>query len=65
MLNKIIENKILEVQKLKNQLDYSVNDVIEMDLPKNSFIKSIQDNIKSGKNAIIAELKRCSPSKGI
>jgi indole-3-glycerol phosphate synthase len=64
MLDKIIENKILEVQKLKNQLDYSVNDVIKMDLPKNSFIKSIQDNIKSGKNAIIAELKRCSPSKG-
>ena len=64
MLNKIIENKILEVQKLKNQLDYSVNDVIEMNLPKNSFIKSIQNNIKSGKNAIIAELKRCSPSKG-
>ena len=64
MLNKIIENKILEVQKLKNQLDYSVNDVIKMNLPKNSFIKSIQDNIKSGKNAIIAELKRCSPSKG-
>lgn len=64
MLDKIIQNKILEVQKLKNQLDYSVNDVIEMNLPKNSFIKSIQDNIKSGKNAIIAELKRCSPSKG-
>ena len=39
MLDKIIQNKILEVQKLKNQLDYSVNDVIEMNLPKNSFIK--------------------------
>ena len=64
MLDKIIQNKILEVQKLKNQLDYSLNDVIEMNLPKNSFIKSIQDNIKYGKNAIIAELKRCSPSKG-
>ena len=50
MLDKIIQNKILEVQKLKNQLDYSVNDVIEMNLPKNSFIKSIQDNIKSLQN---------------
>ena len=64
MLGKIIQNKILEVQKLKNQLDYSLNDEIEINLTKNSFINSIHDNIKSGKNDIIAELKRCSPSKG-
>ena len=49
MLDKIIENKILEVQKLNNQLDYSVSDVVKMNLSKNSFIESIQANIKSGK----------------
>ncbi len=64
MLDQIIKNKLLEVEILKGEQEHTINDVVKMNLPKNSFVESVRDKIKNGKNAIIAELKRCSPSKG-
>ena len=64
MLEKIIKDKILEVEKLKSSLRYTAEDVVKMSLPENSFSGSLRAKISNGKNAIIAELKRCSPSKG-
>ena len=64
MLDKIIKNKLLEVEILKSEQEYTISEVVQMNLPKNSFVESVRDKINNGKNAIIAELKRCSPSKG-
>ena len=64
MLDQIIKDKILEVEKLKSNQAYTAEDVIKMSLPENSFSSSLRARINNGKNAIIAELKRCSPSKG-
>ena len=64
MLDKIIKNKLLEVEILKTEQRHTISEVVQMNLPKNSFVESVRDKIKNGKNAIIAELKRCSPSKG-
>ena len=64
MLDQIIKNKLLEVEILKGKQEHTISDVVKMNLPKNSFVESVRDKIKNGKNAIIAELKRCSPSKG-
>ena len=64
MLDKIIKNKLLEVEILKSEQGHTISEVVQMNLPKNSFVESVRDKIKNGKNAIIAELKRCSPSKG-
>ena len=64
MLDQIIKNKLLEVEILKGEQEHTISDVVKMNLPKNSFVESVRDKIKNGKNAIIAELKRCSPSKG-
>ena len=64
MLDKIIKNKLLEVEILKSEQGHTISEVVQMNLPKNSFVESVRDKINNGKNAIIAELKRCSPSKG-
>ena len=64
MLEEIIKNKIIEVQSLKKTQTNSLNDILSMNIPRKSFAKSLSEKINAGKNAIIAELKRCSPSKG-
>ena len=64
MLDEIIKNKITEVENIKSNQNYTLDKILSLDLPRKSFIKSLSTKIQSGKNAIIAELKRCSPSKG-
>ena len=64
MLEEIIKNKIIEVETLKKTQNNSLDDILSMNIPRKSFTKSLTEKIDSGKNAIIAELKRCSPSKG-
>ena len=64
MLDKIIENKIVEVKTLKADQKYSLSSLSEVDVDKRFFYDSLKLKIKSGKNAIIAELKKHSPSKG-
>ena len=63
MLNEIINNKLKEVNLLKETLDVSS---IDMDSNlKNDFYKKLLDNQNNKKNSIIAEIKRKSPSKGV
>ena len=64
MLDKIIENKIVEVKTLKADQKYSLSSLSEVEVDKRFFYDSLKLKIKSGKNAIIAELKKHSPSKG-
>jgi len=64
MLQEIIKNKILEVDKLKDTQSITVNEVLSMKISNRGFIKALKSKIKNDKVAIIAEIKRCSPSKG-
>ena len=64
MLDKIIENKIVEVKTLKAKQKYSLSSLSGIEVDKRFFYESLKLKIKSGKNAIIAELKKHSPSKG-
>mgnify|MGYP001269615706 CR=1 FL=1 len=64
MLQEIIKNKILEVDKLKDTQSITVNEVLSMKISNRGFIKALKSKIKNNQVAIIAEIKRCSPSKG-
>ena len=50
MLDKIIKNKLLEVEILKSEQGHTISEVVQMNLPKNSFVESVRDKIKNGKN---------------
>ena len=63
MLNEIINNKLKEVNQLRETLDISGINVNSSQ--KNHFYKKLLNNQKNKKNSIIAEIKRKSPSKGI
>tara|TARA_B100001093_G_C26744927_1_gene978392 strand:+ start:398 stop:1177 length:780 start_codon:yes stop_codon:yes gene_type:complete len=65
MLDKIIQNKLTEIEALRDNQKYSINDLSRMNFEKREFQESLLQKIKIGKNAIIAELKKCSPSKGL
>ena len=65
MLDKIIQNKLTEIEALRDIQEHSINDLSRMNFEKREFQESLLQKIKIGKNAIIAELKKCSPSKGL
>ena len=65
MLDKIIQNKLTEIEVLRDNQKHSINDLSRMNFEKREFKESLLQKIKIGKNAIIAELKKCSPSKGL
>ena len=64
MLQEIIKNKILEVDKLKDTQNITINEVLSMKISNRGFVKALKSKIKNNQVAIIAEIKRCSPSKG-
>ena len=65
MLHKIIQDKKEEVKILKSNQKHTIADVLDMEFEKREFYNSLRTKIESGKNAIIAELKKHSPSKGM
>ena len=65
MLDKIIQDKKEEVRLLKSTQKHTIADMLDMKVEKRQFYNSLKTKIKSGKNAIIAELKKHSPSKGM
>lgn len=66
ILNKIIATKVVEVAAAKAQKSLSqIQEDAQAALPVRDFVKSIQDKINQGKAAVIAEIKKASPSKGV
>ncbi len=65
MLEDILKNKEKEVQKLKKEIDWSgaIHSCTET-TKKRGFMQSLKNKVLDGKTAIIAEIKRHSPSKG-
>tara|TARA_Y100000590_G_scaffold425349_1_gene533240 strand:- start:4963 stop:5745 length:783 start_codon:yes stop_codon:yes gene_type:complete len=65
MLEEILKNKEKEVKELKNaEKNLSLKDNHTEIIQKRGFIKSIIKKIKEDEIAVIAEIKRHSPSKG-
>ncbi|HEC29880.1 MAG TPA: indole-3-glycerol phosphate synthase TrpC [Gammaproteobacteria bacterium] len=66
ILNKIISRKQEEIINARKKV--SLNEIrqqVESALPVRGFVSSIKDKIKSGNPAVIAEIKKASPSKGV
>lgn len=64
MLDKIIIDKADEIKLLKSSQENNIDNSFTMKFEKRDFYGSLKNKINSGKNAIIAELKKHSPSKG-
>ena len=65
MLEEIINNKKSEVKALKKNTSYNEELFNIAEFSHNIFLERLKDVSKSGDNAIIAEIKRKSPSKGL
>lgn len=64
MLDKIVKNKLMEIELLKADRKYSLKQYSIVNSKKRGFQDSLLNKIQIGHNAIIAELKKFSPSKG-
>ncbi len=65
-LEKIIEVKKLEVADLRKKFSLSaLNDLISVASPVRPFLGSIERRLENGLPAIIAEIKKASPSRGL
>jgi len=64
MLEDILKNKKEEILSLKQNQSSMVNDLERMRTKKRGFLKKIKEKIKKRETAIIAEIKRHSPSRG-
>ncbi|MCO6504319.1 MAG: indole-3-glycerol phosphate synthase TrpC [Snodgrassella sp.] len=66
ILNKIIATKIIEVDATKKALPFTeIRAKAEHQTPVRSFMRAINNKHQSRQAAIIAEIKKASPSKGL
>jgi indole-3-glycerol phosphate synthase len=66
ILNKILATKAIEVAAAKAKLSIEqVQKLASEQSPARDFVGSIRNKIAAGKAAVIAEIKKASPSKGI
>lgn len=66
ILNKIIATKVVEVAAARAQKSLAtLQDEAKVAPPVRDFVQSIQYKISKGKAAVIAEIKKASPSKGV
>lgn len=66
ILNKIISRKQEEIFNARKKVSLKeIRQQVEYALPVRGFVSSIKDKIKSGDPAVIAEIKKASPSKGV
>ena len=66
ILKKIIQRKLVEVEERKALTPYAdVKKYARSATPPRSFVYALQRKIHAGKAAVIAEIKKASPSKGI
>lgn len=66
ILNKIIATKVVEVAAAKAQKSLATLQAdAQTASPVRNFVQSIQNKIDQGQAAVIAEIKKASPSKGV
>jgi indole-3-glycerol phosphate synthase len=66
ILNKIIATKVIEVAAAKTQKPLATLQAeVQTASPVRNFVQSIQNKIDQGQAAVIAEIKKASPSKGV
>ena len=66
ILKEICDNKILEVNKLKKEISqFDLLKIIELQEKPRSFKKALNVKINEKQYALIAEIKKASPSKGL
>jgi len=66
ILKKIIARKQEEIAACKDRLSFSELEAqLEIASPVRGFVDSIRNKIAAGQSAVIAEIKKASPSKGI
>jgi indole-3-glycerol phosphate synthase len=66
ILNKILATKAIEVASAKAKVSMEqVQELAQAQAPARDFVWAIQAKISAGKAAVIAEIKKASPSKGV
>lgn len=66
ILQKILQRKVEEItQASASESLQELSQRAQGALPVRGFIKSIENNIAAGQSAVIAEIKKASPSKGV
>ncbi|MCW8982450.1 MAG: indole-3-glycerol phosphate synthase TrpC [Gammaproteobacteria bacterium] len=66
ILNKIISRKLEEIDACRQQVSIEeLKQQIETASPARGFVDSIKHKISEGKAAVISEIKKASPSKGV
>jgi len=66
ILNKILATKAIEVAAAKAKLSLeAMQQLAAKQSPPRDFVGSIRQKIAEGKSAVIAEIKKASPSKGV
>ncbi len=66
ILARICTEKLAHIERRKEEFPQNELEKIVLDSPlKGGFIKNIRDKIETGSPALIAEIKKASPSKGI
>lgn len=66
ILNKILATKAIEVAAAKAKINLeAIQQLAAQQMPPRDFVGSIRQKIAAGKSAVIAEIKKASPSKGV
>ncbi len=66
ILNKILATKAIEVASAKAKVSMGqVQELAQAQAPARDFVGAIRAKISAGKAAVIAEIKKASPSKGV
>jgi len=66
ILQKIIDRKKVEIDEAQKLESFDkVMELAYKDRNKLDFFGALKDKIDSGQNAVIAEIKKASPSKGV
>ena len=67
VLDRIMQHKALEVAKAQGVRSSSalLNDIQELNTPTRGFARAVAEKAEKGEFAVIAEVKKASPSKGV
>ena len=65
ILQKILQRKVEEIVERSSRLDIRALSRQIENLPPRGFLARLEETVQAGQTAVIAELKRASPSKGL